>query len=66
MEPSYDNIEVRCVVSDESGNEIISETRKANVFAFTAQPKDVTAAEGQDVNFEVSAIGRGVTYQWYF
>ena len=66
LKPSYDNIEVRCIVSDASGNEVISETRKANVFAFTSQPKDATAAEGQIVNFEVSAIGRGVTYQWYY
>ena len=66
LKPSYDNIEVRCIVSDESGNEIISETRKANVFAYTAQPRDAAASEGQVVNFEVSAIGRGVTYQWYY
>ena len=66
LKPSYDNIEVRCIVSDDSGTEMISETRKANVFAYTSQPKDVTAAEGEAVNFEVSAIGRGITYQWYF
>ena len=66
LKPSYDNIEVRCIVSDASGTEIISETRKANVFAYTSQPKDATAAEGQDVNFEVSAIGHNVKYQWYF
>ena len=66
LRPSYDNIEVRCIVSDESGNEIVSETRKANVFACTSQPKDAVAEEGQVVNFEVSAIGRGITYQWYY
>ena len=66
LKPSYDNIEVRCIVSDDSGNEIISETRKATVFAFTSQPSDAVAEEGQVVNFEVSAIGRGVTYQWYY
>ena len=66
LKQSYDNIEVRCIVSDESGNELISETRKANVFAYTSQPKDAVASEGQVVKFKVSAIGRGVTYQWYF
>ena len=66
MKPSYDNIEVRCKVSDGSGNQIISETRKANIFAYTSQPTDATAAEGQVVNFTVSALGRGVTYQWYY
>ena len=66
LKPSYDNIEVRCIVSDESGKEIISETRKANVFALTSQPADLTASEGQTVDFKVTAIGRGVTYQWYY
>ena len=66
LKPSYDNIEVRCIVSDESGTEKISETRKANVFAFKSQPSDETAEEGKVVTFEVSAIGRGVTYQWYY
>ena len=63
---SYDNIEVRCIVSDDSGNEVISETRKANVFAFTLQPKNVIASAGEVVNFELSAIGNNVTYQWYY
>ena len=66
LKPSYDNIEVRCIVSDESGNQTITENRKANVFAYTSQPKDVTASDNEAVNFEVSAIGRGVTYQWYY
>ena len=66
LRPSYDNIEVRCIVSDDSGAEVISETGKANVFAFTLQPSDAVAEEGQVVKFEVSAIGRGVTYQWYY
>ena len=66
LKTSYDNIEVRCIVSDDSGNEVISETRKANVFAFTSQPADAIASEGEAVNFEVSAIGNNVTYQWYY
>ena len=66
LKPSYDNIEIRCIVSDDSGNEVVSETRKANVFAITSQPSDATAEEGQLVEFKVSAIGKGVTYQWYY
>ena len=66
LKPSYDNIEVRCIVSDDSGNEVISETRKAKVFAFTSQPKDAIASAGEVVKFEVSAIGNNVTYQWYY
>ena len=66
MRPSYEDIEVRCIVKDASGNEVISDTRKANVFAITAQPADVTASQGQTVDFAVSVLGRGVTYQWYY
>ena len=65
MRLSYDNIEVRCIVSDDSGNEVISEVRKANIFALKSQPADVTASQGQTVEFKVSAVGRGVSYQWY-
>ena len=54
LKPSYDNIEVRCIISDGSGRQVISETRKANVFAILSQPDDVTAPEGQRVVFEVS------------
>ena len=66
LKPSYDNIEVHCIVSDQAGNTVVSETRTANVFAVTGQPVSVETTEGETVNFDVSAIGQGLSYQWYF
>lgn len=66
LKASYDNIEVRCIVTDQVGNTIVSETRTANVFAVTGQPVSMAATEGQTVNFNVSAIGQGLSHQWYF
>ena len=66
LKPSYDNIEVHCIVTDQAGNTIVSESRVANVFAMTGQPVSAAVTEGQTVNFEVSAIGQGLSYQWYF
>ena len=66
LRPSYDNIEVHCIVTDQAGNTVVSESRYANVFALTDQPVSATVAEGQTVNFEVDAIGQDLSYQWYF
>ena len=66
LQPSYDNMQVRCIISDEYGFEVISETRNVNVFALTSQPTDAVAADGQTVAFNVTAIGQGLKYQWYY
>ena len=66
LKPSYDNIEVHCIVTDQAGNSVVSETRVANVFAVTGQPVSAAATEGLTVNFDVTAIGQGLSYQWYF
>ena len=66
LQPSYDNMQVRCIISDEYGFEVISETRNVNVFALTSQPTDAVAADGQTVTFNVTAIGQGLKYQWYY
>lgn len=66
LKPSYDNMQVRCIVSDKYGFEVISETRNVNVFALTSQPADAVVTAGQTVNFDVDAIGKDLTYQWYY
>ena len=66
LRPSYDNMQVRCIVADEYGFEVTSETRNVNVFALTSQPTDAVVADGQTVSFDVAATGQGLTYQWYF
>ena len=66
LTPSYDNIEVRCIVKDEAGNTCTSDVRKANVFAITKQPELVIAELGERVTFSVEGIGKNLTYQWYY
>ena len=66
LKPSYENMQVRCIVSDDYGFEVISEIRNVNVFALTTQPSDVIVADGQTVTFDVAATGQSLTYQWYY
>ena len=53
-------------MKDASGNSITSDVRKANVFAITGQPKDAELAIGEKITFAVEAIGKDLTYQWYY
>ena len=66
LRPSYDNIEVRCIVTDASGNSVTSDVRMANVFAITDQPEDAELALGEQTTFAVEAVGKDLAYQWYF
>ena len=66
LKRSYDNIEVRCIVTDAAGNTCTSDVRKANVFAITQQPNTVFAELGEKVTFAVEGIGQNLTYQWYY
>ena len=63
---SYDEMQIRCIVTDEYGFDIVSNARNVNVFAFTSQPSDAVVADGQNVTFDVASIGKGLTYQWYY
>ena len=53
-------------MKDASGNSITSDVRKANVFAITSQPQDAELALGEKTTFAVEAVGREMTYQWYY
>ena len=66
LKRSYDNIEVRCIVTDAAGNTCTSDVRKANVFAITKQPELVFSELGERVTFSVEGIGQNLTYQWYY
>ena len=66
LRPTYDNMDVRCIVSDEYGFEVTSDTRKVYVFALNSQPADAIVADGQTTTFDVAATGQGLTYQWYY
>ena len=53
-------------MQDASGNSLTSDVRKANVFAITGQPKDTELAMGEKTTFAVKAVGKELTYQWYY
>jgi len=58
----------KCVVTDKYGTKAESKTAVLTVKTYaniTAQPKSVLAKSG-NVNFTVSAVGDGLTYQWYW
>lgn len=59
---------VYCIVTDEYGNSVKSNTvtLKAEEYAsITKQPANASALSGETVSATVSAKGDGLTYQWY-
>lgn len=57
---------VYCVITDQYGNTVKTKTVVLRMAAtITAQPKDVTAAEGKTAKVTLKAAGDGLTYQWY-
>ena len=57
----------RCVITDAYGNSIASEPAYLYIgtpLNITGQPEDTTAPLGSEVEFEVTAVGSGRTYQW--
>ncbi|OLR62713.1 hypothetical protein BHF69_08505 [Anaerostipes sp. 992a] len=60
----------RCVVTDGSGNSVISEAGTLIVgkeaLEITSQPKDYTGAVGDTAVFTVEASGEGLRYQWQY
>ena len=65
-----DGQEVYCVVTDENGESVQSNTvtlsmRKAAIEIIT-QPVDTIAAKGENAVVTVEAEGEGLTYTWYY
>ena len=59
----------RCIIKDEHGNEIVSNTAKLTVLSaveITEQPQDQSVSAGEKAVFEVKASGDGLTYQWQY
>lgn len=60
----------RCVITDASGNQIVTQSASvyANTgssdFAIVKQPKDAFAQNGKKAYFYITAQGTNVTYQW--
>jgi len=58
---------VYCVVTDQYGNSIKTETVRLRMAAtITEQPADTCAADGEKLTVKLTAVGDGLTYQWYF
>ncbi len=59
----------RCVITDASGNTVISDAVTLAVVAkpvITSQPADISVDEGKDAVFSIIANGNGLKYQWQF
>ena len=66
---SWNGMQVRCTVTDSSGNSRNSEAATVtieSVFAITQHPQSVIAGVGDTVTFTVKASGSGLRYQWYY
>jgi len=66
---SMDGRQIYCVVTDQYGNTVQSNTVTLSVkktLSITSQPKDASAVEGTAVKTSVQATGNGLTYQWYY
>ena len=60
---------VRCVVSDQYGNTVISQPAAMHVVSalkITAQPKDYVGAVNSTAKFTVTVSGSGLAYQWQY
>lgn len=69
MDASRSGRLVYCVITDQYGNSVTSDTvtlKLPTPLAITKQPKDTTAADGALALVRVEAAGDGLTYQWYF
>ncbi len=60
----------RCVVSDSTGASVESNAATLSVvdptLRITGQPTDYTGAVGTTATFTVTAVGRGLSYQWQY
>ena len=54
----------RCVVKDNAGNVVYTDTVRLYVLGVTTQPKAKTVDAGDTVKFTVKATGASKTYQW--
>lgn len=66
---SWDGMQVRCRVTDSTGMIMTSDAATVTIVdgpVITQQPRNVTAAPGEVVFFDIAATGRDLAYQWYF
>ena len=63
---SRDGYLYRCKITDEAGNVVYSDGAMLSVFGITTQPKDAAVKSGASAKFTVKAIGKSLSYQWYW
>jgi len=69
MNATRDGRQVYCVVTDQYGNTVRTDTvtlTMQNTLKITRQPKSVTAARGKTVEVSFEAEGENLTYTWYY
>ena len=67
MSSKIRNRQVYCVITDQYGNSVQSETVYLRMaVTITQQPKTVTVANGKSAKVTVAADGDGLTYTWYY
>ena len=70
MDATRDGRQLYCIVKDESGNSVQSDTvtislQKAEL-KITKQPEDAAVTDGELVRVTVEAEGEGLTYEWWY
>ncbi len=56
-----------CVITDAYGNSVTTDTVTMTAsLSITTQPKNYVGAAGSTATATVTAVGEGLTYQWYF
>ena len=66
---TWNNMQVRCVITDASGKTATSATAKVKLVSspvITRQPADVKVKAGADATFSVKASGQNLKYEWLY
>ena len=69
MDATRDGRQLYCIVKDESGNSVQSDTVTISLrpaILITSQPEDAMAPDGDLVRVTVEAEGEGLTYEWWY
>ena len=69
MDASRDGRQLYCIVKDENGNSVQSNTVTISLrpaILITSQPEDAIAPDGELVRVTVEAEGEGLTYEWWY
>ncbi len=67
MSDTVNGRQLYCIVTDQYGNTVTSDTVTFSnlTFGIFSQPKDAYVENGQKATASVTAVGEGLTYQWY-